>query len=48
DREEADRMAATVTFVVTASGLTLFGVGAAFWGLIAGLVVLFLDMIKKR
>ncbi|RWN17074.1 MAG: benzoate transporter BenE [Mesorhizobium sp.] len=47
-KEEADRMAATVTFVVTASGLTLFGVGAAFWGLIAGLVVLFLDMIKKR
>ncbi|RUX31970.1 benzoate transporter BenE [Mesorhizobium sp. M7A.F.Ca.US.011.01.1.1] len=47
-KEEADRMAATVTFVVTASGLTLFGVGAAFWGLIAGLVVLSLDMIKKR
>lgn len=47
-KEEGDRMAATVTFVVTASGLTLFGVGAAFWGLIAGLVVLFLDTIKKR
>ncbi|MFB9980549.1 benzoate/H(+) symporter BenE family transporter [Mesorhizobium kowhaii] len=47
-KEEADRMAATVTFVVTASGLTLFGVGAAFWGLIAGLVVLFLDRLKKR
>ncbi|BCG69269.1 benzoate transporter [Mesorhizobium sp. 113-1-2] len=47
-KDEADRMAATVTFVVTASGLTLFGVGAAFWGLIAGLVVLFLDRLKKR
>ncbi|MEI9426978.1 benzoate/H(+) symporter BenE family transporter [Mesorhizobium sp. Cs1299R1N3] len=47
-RDEGDRMAATVTFVVTASGLTLFGVGAAFWGLIAGLAVLFLDMLKKR
>ncbi|MER9656685.1 benzoate/H(+) symporter BenE family transporter [Mesorhizobium sp. M0152] len=47
-KEEGDRMAATVTFVVTASGLTLFGVGAAFWGLIAGLVVLFLDTIKKQ
>ena len=47
-KDEADRMAATVTFFVTASGLTLFGVGAAFWGLIAGLVVLFLDMLKKR
>ena len=47
-KDEGERMAATVTFVVTASGLTLFGVGAAFWGLIAGLVVLFLDMLKKR
>ncbi|TPM40157.1 benzoate/H(+) symporter BenE family transporter [Mesorhizobium sp. B2-3-4] len=47
-KDEGDRMAATVTFVVTASGLTLFGVGAAFWGLVAGLVVLFLDMLKKR
>jgi benzoate membrane transport protein len=47
-KEEGDRMAATVTFVVTASGLTLFGVGAAFWGLIAGLVVLSLDRLKKR
>ncbi|TPK56247.1 benzoate/H(+) symporter BenE family transporter [Mesorhizobium sp. B2-4-19] len=46
-KDEGDRMAATVTFVVTASGLTLFGVGAAFWGLIAGLVVLFLDRLKK-
>ncbi|MGV9775792.1 benzoate/H(+) symporter BenE family transporter [Streptosporangium sp. NPDC003464] len=30
------REAAVVTFVVTASGLTLLGVGAAFWGLVAG------------
>ncbi|WP_329088811.1 benzoate/H(+) symporter BenE family transporter [Streptosporangium sp. NBC_01469] len=30
------REAAAVTFVVTASGLTLLGVGAAFWGLVAG------------
>ncbi|GAA3153897.1 benzoate/H(+) symporter BenE family transporter [Planomonospora alba] len=28
--------AAAVTFVVTASGVTLLGVGAAFWGLVAG------------
>jgi benzoate membrane transport protein len=47
-KDEDQRMAATVTFVVTASGLTLFGVGAAFWGLVAGLVVLFLDTLKKR
>ncbi|TIP72576.1 MAG: benzoate/H(+) symporter BenE family transporter [Mesorhizobium sp.] len=47
-KEDGERMAATVTFAVTASGLTLFGVGAAFWGLIAGLVVLFLETFKKR
>ncbi|HEX8697640.1 MAG TPA: benzoate/H(+) symporter BenE family transporter [Myxococcaceae bacterium] len=38
-REESEREAAIVTFLVTASGLTLWGVGAAFWGLVAGLVV---------
>jgi benzoate membrane transport protein len=47
-KDEAERMAATVTFGVTASGLTLFGVGAAFWGLAGGLMVLFLDRIKKE
>lgn len=46
-RDEGDRMAATVAFVVTASGLALAGIGSAFWGLIAGLVVLFLDRSKK-
>ena len=33
---DKDREAAMITFFVTASGLTLFGVGAAFWGLVAG------------
>jgi benzoate membrane transport protein len=31
-----DREAAVITFLVAASGLTLFGIGGAFWGLIAG------------
>jgi benzoate membrane transport protein len=31
--------AAMVTFLVTASGITILGVGAAFWGLLAGVVV---------
>lgn len=35
-----DREPAMVTFLVTLSGLTLFGVGSAFWGLLAGLVAL--------
>ncbi|MBX3532621.1 MAG: benzoate/H(+) symporter BenE family transporter [Rhizobiaceae bacterium] len=45
--DAAHRIAATVTFAVTASGLIAFGVGAAFWGLLAGLTVLALDATKK-
>ena len=33
---EAERDAAIVTFLVTASGLTVFSVGSAFWGLVVG------------
>lgn len=33
---ERDREAALVTFLVTASGLSLGGIGPAFWGLVAG------------
>ena len=33
-----DRFAPGLTFAVTASGMALFGIGAAFWGLVAGLV----------
>ena len=34
--DPADREAAVVTFAVAASGLTILGIGAAFWGLLAG------------
>jgi benzoate membrane transport protein len=37
---EAQREPALITFLVTASGITLFGVGSAFWGLIAGTLAL--------
>lgn len=37
--EPSEREAAVVTFVVAASGITVLGVGAAFWALVAGLVV---------
>lgn len=37
-RRETDFAAAT-TFVVTASSVSIFNVGAAFWGLVAGLAV---------
>ena len=35
-----DREPALITFLVTASGVTLFGIGAAFWGLVAGSLAL--------
>ena len=38
--EEKGRDAALITFLVTASGLTLYGIGSAFWGLLFGLAVL--------
>ncbi|MFN8895549.1 MAG: benzoate/H(+) symporter BenE family transporter, partial [Betaproteobacteria bacterium] len=38
-RDEAEREAALVTFVVTASGMALLGIGSAFWGLVAGVLV---------
>ena len=34
---EEHREAAIITILVSASGLSLFGIGAAFWGLIAGI-----------
>jgi benzoate membrane transport protein len=37
-RDDRWREAAVVTLLATASGVTLLGVGSAFWGLIAGLV----------
>jgi benzoate membrane transport protein len=39
-QQPAEREAALVTFLVTASGMSLFSVGSAFWGIVAGLVTL--------
>jgi benzoate membrane transport protein len=41
------RFASVVTLVVTASGVAIFGIGAAFWGLAAGLVVVGLEGLKR-
>lgn len=38
-QDEKGRLPALFTFLVTASGLSLGGIGAAFWGLCAGLMV---------
>jgi benzoate membrane transport protein len=43
-----DREAAVLTFLVTASGLTFFGISGAFWGLIAGGAMLALTRWRAR
>jgi benzoate membrane transport protein len=47
-KDEPERLAATITFAVTASGMAFFGVGSAFWALIAGLAVTFLEHFRKK
>lgn len=41
------RFAAATTFIVTASGIAAFGISAAFWGLIMGLLVWAMDGVGK-
>jgi benzoate membrane transport protein len=41
--KEDERLPAIVTFVTTASGVGFFGIGAAFWGLVAGGLLLALQ-----
>jgi benzoate membrane transport protein len=38
--EDREREPALITFLVTASGVTLGGVGSAFWGLVAGVLAI--------
>ena len=39
-REESQREPALITFLVTASGVSVAGIGSAFWGLVAGVICL--------
>jgi benzoate membrane transport protein len=43
-----ERETALVTFLVTASGVSFFGVGGAFWGLVVGAAVLALDRARDK
>ena len=43
-----DRFAAATTLIVAASGITAFGIGGAFWGLIAGLSVHIVERLVGR
>ena len=47
-KEDAHREAALITFLVTLSGLTLWGIGSAFWGVVAGALALFVQQWRPR
>lgn len=40
--DDSQREAALITLLVSASGVTIFGIGSAFWGLFAGILSLFI------
>jgi DNA-binding LacI/PurR family transcriptional regulator len=42
------RFAATITLAVTGAGVAFAGIGAAFWGLLAGLSIYGLDRLARR
>lgn len=44
-QDESSREAALITFLVTASGISLAGVGAPFWGLVAGVLALAVQQV---
>ncbi|QXL84145.1 benzoate/H(+) symporter BenE family transporter [Comamonas sp. NLF-1-9] len=46
-REERHREAALITFLVTLSGVTIAGVGSAFWGVVAGSAALFVQQYGR-
>ncbi|MBH3428754.1 benzoate/H(+) symporter BenE family transporter [Pseudomonas alkylphenolica] len=45
--ESREREAALITFMVTASGFTLFSIGSAFWGIVAGVLTLMILNWRK-
>jgi len=47
-RDERHRDAAGLTFLVTLSGLTLLGIGAASWGVLAGSAALMVQHYRSR
>jgi benzoate membrane transport protein len=47
-QDERRREAALITFLVTLSGVTLAGVGSAFWGVVAGSLAMLLQDFRRR
>ena len=46
-KDEGQREAALIAFLVTASGLTLWGVGSAFWGVVGGALALAMQCVGR-
>ena len=46
-KDEGSREAALITFLITASGLALWGVGSAFWGVCAGALALLVQRWRR-
>lgn len=46
--DQAQRDSAVITFLVTVSGMSLLGVGSAFWGIIFGLIAHYIFSFKDR
>lgn len=47
-KEEKHRDAAILTFLVTLSGVSLLGIGSAFWGVVAGSAALLVQHFKSK
>lgn len=47
-KDETHREAATITFLVTLSGVVIAGVGSAFWGVVAGALAIFVQQYRLR
>ncbi|WP_341893437.1 benzoate/H(+) symporter BenE family transporter [Variovorax sp. YR752] len=46
-KDEQHREAALITFLVTLSGVSLFGIGSAFWGVVAGALALLVQAWRR-
>lgn len=46
-KDEPQREAALITFLVTLSGVVIAGIGSAFWGVIAGGLALFVQQYRR-
>ena len=47
-QDDSHREAALITFLVTLSGVSLAGIGSAFWGVVAGALALFVQQWRPR